>query len=123
MPRAAPVISATGFFVGSLICESPFCRKHPRKPCPCTACSSDLGACVFARPSEDSQVRKTGMEMRRVLLLVISLAAGGCNRYYTASSDFNVASGVTDCKTLCSSWGMEMFGLDHARLEQRLHLP
>jgi hypothetical protein len=57
-------------------------------------------------------VRKTGIEMRRVLLLlVIWLAAGGCNRYYTASSDFNVSSGVSDCKTLCTGWGMEMFGI------------
>jgi hypothetical protein len=56
-------------------------------------------------------VRKTAMGMRRVLLLVISLAAGGCNKYYTASSDFNLGTGVTDCKNLCSSWGMEMFGI------------
>ena len=57
-------------------------------------------------------MRKIGIGLRRVLLLwAISLAAGGCNRYYTASSDFNVASGVADCKSLCSSWGMEMFGI------------
>lgn len=56
-------------------------------------------------------MRKTGMGMRRVLLLVISLGAVGCNKYYTASSDFNVSTGVTDCKNLCSSWGMEMFGI------------
>jgi hypothetical protein len=51
------------------------------------------------------------MGMRRVLLLVLSFGAVGCNKYYTASSDFNVATGVTDCKNLCSSWGMEMFGI------------
>jgi hypothetical protein len=57
-------------------------------------------------------VRKIDIGLRRVLLVwAISLAAGGCNRYYTASSDFNVATGVTDCKNLCSGFGMEMFGI------------
>jgi hypothetical protein len=45
------------------------------------------------------------------LLWVMFLSAGGCNKYYTASTDFNVTTGVADCKSLCTSWGMEMYGI------------
>lgn len=57
-------------------------------------------------------MRKPVMGIRRVLLVCAALlAAGGCNKYYTASSDFNIRTGLSDCKSLCTDWGMEMFGI------------
>ena|GEM_PF-5115681 len=56
-------------------------------------------------------MRKHRIILLGVVLVGATIGAGGCARYYTPSTDFDLGKGAADCTALCKSWGMEMSGL------------